>query len=96
MWCNGSKNAVPQLHAVAFTWSSCVELPVQMIFLGITADLGNTIHGGDATDAYTQTPAPNDTYPMIDNIYICMDWFKIKFPGRPISRKYVLPVHHAL
>lgn len=27
--CNGSKKAAPKLHAMAQTWSSCVELPVQ-------------------------------------------------------------------
>ena len=25
-----------------------------------------------------------------------MEWFKKRFPGKPISRKYVLPVNHAL
>ena len=28
MCCDGSKNAVPKLHTVASTWSSCVEMPV--------------------------------------------------------------------
>ena len=36
---NGSKNAVPNLHAIASTWSSCVHLPVQRLFLGICAAL---------------------------------------------------------
>ena len=94
MCCNGSKNAAPQLHAVASTWSSCVELPVQRIFLGIAADLGNTIYGGDATDAYAHAPSPNDTFLTVDDAYL--EWFRKKFPGRPISRKYVLPVKHAL
>ena len=52
MCCNGSKKADPQLHAVVSTWSSCVELPVQRVFLGIAADLDLTVYGGDATDAY--------------------------------------------
>ena len=69
MCCNGSKKAAPQLHAVASTWSSCVELPVQRVFLGIAADLGLTIFGGDATDAYAHSPAPNDTYLAIDDVY---------------------------
>ena len=34
MCCNGSKHAAPQLHAVASTWLSCVELPIQRLFLG--------------------------------------------------------------
>ena len=37
---NGSTNAVPQLYVVDFTWSYCVELPVQRLFLRITVDLG--------------------------------------------------------
>ena len=43
MCCNGSKNEASQLHDVASTWSSDVELPIQRVFLGIAADLGNTI-----------------------------------------------------
>ena len=39
MCCNGSKRAAPQLHAVASTWSSCVELPIQRMFLGMCADI---------------------------------------------------------
>lgn len=52
MCCNGSKNAESQLHAVASTWSSSVELPVQIILLGIAADLGLTVFASDTTDAY--------------------------------------------
>ena len=37
MCANGSKRAAPGLHAVASTWSSCVELPIQRLFLGISA-----------------------------------------------------------
>ena len=74
MCCNGSKQAAPQLHAVASTWSSCVELPVQRVFLGIAADLGLIVFGGDATDAYAHSPAPNVTYLAINDTYA--DWYK--------------------
>ena len=94
MCCNGSKNAAPQLHAVASTWSSCVELLVQRVFHGIAADLGNIIYGGNLMDAYAHDPFPSDTYLTVNNTY--MEWFKKKFLGRPISRKYVLPVNPAL
>ena len=94
MCCNGSKNTAPQLHAVASTWSSYAELPVQRVFLGIAADLGNIIYDGDATDAYDHAPSPNETYLTVNNTY--MEWFKKRYPGKPISRKYVLPVHHSL
>ena len=50
MCCNGSKKAVPQLHAVASAWSLCVELPIQQVFLGICTNAGLTIYSGDATD----------------------------------------------
>ena len=93
MCCNGSKKAAPQLHAVASTWSSCVELPVQRIFLGIAADLGLTVYGGDATDAYAHSPAPSDTYLAIDDAYA--DWYKDRF-GEEIDRRYILPVKHCL
>ena len=90
---NGSKKAAPQLHAVASTWSSCVELPVQRIFLGIAADLGLTVYGGDATNAYAHSPAPNDTYLAIDDAYA--EWYKDTV-GKEIDRRYILPVRHCL
>ena len=93
MCCNGSKKAVPQLHAVASTWSLCVELPVQRLFMGLCADMGLTIYGGNATDAYAHSPAPNDTYLAIDDAYA--DWY-YKKKGEHISKQMVLPVHHAL
>jgi hypothetical protein len=39
--CNGSKMAAPQLHALANTWSSCVEQPIQHIFLALCASQAN-------------------------------------------------------
>ena len=69
MCCNGSKKAAPQPHVVASTWSSCVELPVQRVFLGISADLGLTVYGGDATDAYARSLAPSDTCLAINDAY---------------------------
>lgn len=62
MCCNGSKKAVPQLHVVSSTLSSCVELPVQNLFFGVCADVGITIYGDDATDAYAHSLAQNVTY----------------------------------
>ena len=90
---NGSKNATPQLHTVASTWSSYDKLPVQRIFLGIAADLGLTVYGGDATDVYAHSPAPNDTYLAIDDAYA--DLYKDRF-GEEIDRRYILPVKHCL
>ena len=84
MCCNGLKKAVPQLHAVASTWSSCVELPIQWLFLGICANTGLTInYGGDTTDAYAHSPAPNNTYLQVDDAYV--EWYKNK-TNKPISK----------
>ena len=91
--CNGSKKAIPQLHAVASTWSLCVELPIHQIFLGICANAGLTIYGGDATDAYAHSLAPNDTYLQVDNAYV--EGYKNK-TNETISKKIILPVKHAL
>ena len=57
------------------------------------ADLGLVIYGGDCTDAYAHSPAPNDTYLSIDEAYA--DWYETKFKKK-IDRRMVLPVYHAL
>lgn len=93
MCCNGSKVAAPQLHAVASTWSSCVVLPIQRLFLGMCNNLGLIIYGGDATDAYPHSPAPNDTYLAVDEAY--SDWYEQKYNKCP-DWQQVLPVYHAL
>ena len=93
MCCNGSKQAAPQLHAVASTWSLCIELPIQRLFLGICAQSGLTIYGGDATDAYAHSPAPNDTYLALNDAY--SEWYK-DTKGIEISKRKVMPVYHAL
>lgn len=74
MWFNGSKNAVPQLHPVTLTWTFCVELPVQRLFLRNAEDLGLIVFGGDSTDAYVHYPVPNKTYLAIDDSYA--DYYK--------------------
>ena len=98
MCCNGFKRAVPALHAVASTWSSCVELPVQSLFLGISAALNLTIYGGDATDAYAHASASEiPTYLKVDEAY--EEWWNetAKLRDKPkINRKYVLPIEHYL
>ena len=56
--CNGSKFATPLLHAMVSTWSSCVELPIQRLFIALAAQKGRCMYGGDARDAYAHAPAP--------------------------------------
>ena len=49
------------------------------------------------TDVHAHAPSPmspNNTFLTVDDAYL--EWFKKKFPGRPISRKYILPIDHAL
>ena len=91
MCCNFSKNAPPQYHPFASTWSSNVELSLQRMLLGIiAADLGLNIFGGDATNSYLHSSEPNQTYLSIDKTNT--DWYKLttgkdidhhKFSSRP-------------
>ena len=92
--CNGSKYAAPTLHALAMTYSSCVEHPIQRLFFGIAAQKGLKVYGGDAKDAYGHSPGPEiPTYMKIDNQYA--DWYFHKY-GKQINRNKVLPVLRAL
>ena len=76
--CDSSKRAAPILHALALTYSSCVEHPIQRLFLAISANLDLKIYGGDAKDAFAHSPAPSvSTFVTIDDQYA--DWYKFKF-----------------
>jgi hypothetical protein len=86
--------AAPQLHALANTWSSCAEQPIQRIFLALCASQGLTIYGGDVTDAYAHSPSPElPTYLSIDDTY--SDWYHMKF-NKTLNRHWVLPIQHSL
>ena len=74
MCCNGSKKAAPRLHAVASTWSSCVEFLIQRLLLGICTNSELIVFAGDTMDAYAHSHAPNDTYLVIKNAYA--EWYK--------------------
>ena len=92
--CNGSKRAAPILHALAQTYSSCVEHPIQRLFLAIAASLNLKIYGGDAKDAYGHSPGPEiPTYMAIDDAYA--EWYEEKY-GERLDRNMVLPVLKAL
>ena len=92
MCCNGSKKAVLQLHAVASTWSSCVEL-VQQLFMNLYVNMDLTIYSANATDACAPLPAPNNTYLAIDYAYA--EWYFDKYK-KPIGKQMVLLVKHVL
>jgi hypothetical protein len=86
--------AAPQLHALANTWSSCVEQPIQRISLALCASQGLNIYGGDVTDAYAHSPSPEvPTYLSIDDAYA--DWHEEKFK-KTLNRRWVLPIQHSL
>ena len=92
--CDGSKRATPLLHALALTYSSCVEHPIQCLFLATSANLDLKIYGGDAKDVFAHSPLPSvPTFVTIDEQ--CADWYKFKF-GRRIDQARVLPIMRAL
>ena len=92
--CDGSKRAAPLLHAIASTYSSCVEQPIQRLFFALTALLNYKLYAGDAKDAYAHSPPPETpTYVALDSPFV--DWYKWKF-GKSIDPNHVLPVQHAL
>ena len=78
---------------VTNNWSSCIELPIQCLSLGICADVGLSIYGGDATDTYKYSPVPNNTYLQVDDEYT--EWYRDKHK-RKLSKSMILPVKHAL
>jgi hypothetical protein len=92
--CDGSKRAAPLLHALAKTYSSCVEQPIQRLFIALSATLDHQLFSADAKDAYAHSPPPErPTYVSIDGAYA--DWYEWKFNTK-IDRSKVLPVQHAL
>ena len=92
--CDGSKRAAPRLHALAQTYSACVEKHVQRLFLSLAAKDNLIIYQGDASDAYTHSPPPTvDAYLSIDDQYA--DWYKKRF-GTSINRQKVFKIQHTL
>ena len=76
------------MHALAQTYSACVEKHVQRLFLALAAKDNLVIYQGDASDAYAHSPPPTvDAYLSIDNQYA--DWYKKRF-GTSIDRQKVL------
>ena len=92
--CNKSKFAAPLLHAMVSTWSSCVELPIQRLFICLSAQKGLCMYGGDACDAYAHALAPEMMWHLtIDDAYF--EWYKEK-TGKTLKRRFVLPLLHSL
>ena len=83
------------LHALASTYSSCVEHPIQRLFFAIATDQHLWIYGGDAKDAYAHSPGPEiPTFVSIDDQY--SDWYTYRYEGRTIGQRKDLPVLKAL
>ena len=76
------------------TWSSCVEFPMQRLFLALSAEHGLKIFGCDIRDAYAHTPAPYiNTYLQVDDAY--RNWYRKKF-NEDIGKRMVLPIQNCL
>ena len=68
--CDGSARAAPLLHQLASTYSSCVEQPVQRLFVSLYALLDHKIYGVAAADAFAHSSGPDvPTYVSIDDKY---------------------------
>ena len=92
--CDGSKRAAPMLHAIAKTCSSCVEQPVQHLFIALSAQLGHALFGGNAKGAFAHSPPPEcPTFVQIDDAHA--NWCENKF-GKPVDHRPVSPAQHAL
>jgi hypothetical protein len=91
--CDGSPRAAPQLK-LANTYSSCIEQPCMRLFFALCAHEGFISLKVDATNAYTNSPPPNQpTFVVIDDQYA--DWYLARH-GVAVPRDMVLPVQHAL
>ena len=87
------KKAVLQLHGVVSPWSSCIKLHIQHLFLGICADAGLIIYGGDNMEAYAHSSALNNTYLWVDVVYA--EWYGDKYKTK-LSKRMVLSVKYTL
>ena len=92
--CDGSPRAAPVLHALAESYSSCIEVPIFRLFCALTASLNYTIFAGDTQDAYAHSPGPPvPTFLSINDIFA--DWYLKKY-GVTLDRSMVVPVRRAL
>ena len=64
------------------------------MFFALAAAKRYKVYGGDAQDAYAHSPPPETpTYVSIDDAYA--EWYEDKY-HKPVDRKMILPVLHAL
>jgi hypothetical protein len=92
--CDGSPRAVPDLHAILDTYSSCIEMPIFRLQCALAAAQNQLMFAGDAQDAYAHSPGPSTPcYLRIDDAFA--DWWSSKF-GSPVDRSMVIPIQRAL
>ena len=91
--CNGSKLKGKGVK-YAKHYAASVSQQGMKLFVALAAHFGYIILAADATNAFAQSPAPDDqTYVFVDEQY--RDWYREKF-GKEIPKGYVLPVLSAL
>lgn len=95
LYCDGSEREAPALRAMALTYSSCVEHPIQRLFLSLAAKENFLIYGGDAKDAYAHSPASDKlkTFVKVDDAFC--EWYKDKY-SVDLDQRLVLSVQKAL
>ena len=92
---DGSKRAAAWLRALVQTYSSCLELPCQRIFVAMCARRGLNIYYGDVDNAFQQAPPPTfQCYIAVDATVA--DWYESRFGIKLDPSKHVIPLYKAL
>ena len=87
---DGSKIASTILRELNLTYSTCVEHPLQRLFLAIDFHLDPHIYGGYVSDVFLHIPVPYvPTFVSIDEQF--SDWYRHKF-GKNIVKDKVIYV----
>ena len=86
-----SKRAAP---AIVSAWSSCVEMPIQRLFLALCAAKGHQIRSADSQNAHTHAEACGiETRIQADNA--CIEWAQ-EILQKDVRRGSVMKVSHSL
>ena len=89
-----NKRTASVLLAIASTWSSCVEMPTQRLFLASCATEGHQICGADVQDACAHAKALGVKICMrADDA--CIEW-ACKVLGKETRKGFVMKVLHSL
>ena len=94
--CDSSNRDVPLLYALslASSSSSCVEYPVQQLFLVIVGKKYLNLYGGNIKGDFAHSQAPGvPTFVTIDDQFA--DWFQHQF-NKKVDWSSILPVQQSL